>query len=151
MAKIYPSFENINRLKVKPKDGELFLLEYLVDNLPNDYEVYFQPFLNGDMPDIIVMKKNAGVIIVEVKDWNLKAYYIDEQNNWYAVTSNKKPIKSPFQQVFGYKSNMFNLHINGLAEKNVTNKKNLINRIISTIVESFRLFLFHIFRITNID
>ena len=59
MAKIYPSFENINRLKVKPKDGELFLLEYLVDNLPNDYEVYFQPFLNGDMPDIIVMKKKC--------------------------------------------------------------------------------------------
>jgi hypothetical protein len=122
MAEIYPPFENINRLKVKPTAGELFLLKYLVDNLPADYEVYFQPFLNGDMPDIVVLRKNAGVIIIEVKDWNFNSYYIDSENKWYSVTSNNHSIKSPFQQVFGYKSNMFNLHINGLAEKNVMDK-----------------------------
>lgn len=122
MAEIYPTFENINRLTVKPTAGELFLLKYLVDNLPADYEVYFQPFLNGDMPDIVVMRKNVGVVIIEVKDWNFNSYYIDSENKWYSVTSSNHSIKSPFQQVFGYKSNMFNLHINGLAEKNVMNK-----------------------------
>ena len=121
MAEIFPSFENIERLKVKPTDGELYLLNYLTDNLSSEYEVYFQPFLNGDMPDIVIMRKGAGVIIVEVKDWNLSSYKIDEKNNWHERAGNHV-IRSPFKQAFGYKSNMFKLHINGLAEKNVMNK-----------------------------
>lgn len=121
MVEMFPSIENINRLKVKPTSGELFLLNYLGENLPSDYEVYFQPFLNGDMPDIIIMRKKAGVAIVEVKDWNLASYNIDENNNWRESAGNNI-IKSPFKQVFGYKSNIFNLHISGLAEKNVMNK-----------------------------
>ena len=121
MAEIFPSFENIERLKVKPTDGELYLLNYLVDNLSSEYEVYFQPFLNGDMPDIVIMRKGAGVVIIEVKDWNLSSYNIDEKNNWHESAGNHV-IRSPFKQVFGYKSNMFKLHINGLAEKNVMNK-----------------------------
>jgi len=73
------------------------------------------------MPDIVIMRKGAGVIIIEVKDWNLSSYIIDEKNNWHERAGNHV-IRSPFKQVFGYKSNMFNLHINGLAEKNVINK-----------------------------
>ena len=120
MAQIYPSFENIDRLKVKPTDGERFLLNCLVENFADDIEVYFQPFLNGDRPDIIVMQKNAGVTIIEVKDWNPKFYKIDILNKWHLIKNNQL-IKSPFQQVFGYKYNLFNLHINGLLEKKIQN------------------------------
>lgn len=120
MAKIFPTFDNIKRLKVKPTDGEWFLLNYLVDNYDEDVEVYFQPFLNGDRPDIILMKKDSGVVIIEVKDWDLSSYKIDQDNKWY-VKSIKQRIKSPFQQVFGYKHNLFNLHINGLLEKKIKN------------------------------
>ena len=74
------------------------------------------------MPDIVIMRKGAGVIIVEVKDWNLNSYKIDETNKWY-VRAKDQVIRSPFEQVFGYKSNMFKLHISGLAEKNVMNKQ----------------------------
>jgi hypothetical protein len=121
MAEIFPPFENIDRLKVTPTDGEYFLLNYLSENLPHDYEVYFQPFLNGDMPDIVIMKKWGCVSIIEVKDWELNSYYIDEKNYWYE-NANGNRIRSPFKQVFGYKSNMFNLHIEGIAEKRVLNK-----------------------------
>lgn len=121
MAEIFPSLENIERLKVKPTNGEFFLINYLVDKLDDEYEIYFQPFLNGDMPDIVIMRKGAGVVIVEVKDWNLSSYNIDDINKWHENATNHE-IRSPFQQVFGYKSNMFKLHINGLAEKNVMNK-----------------------------
>ncbi len=68
MAKIFPTFENIERLKVQPTEGELFLLKYLEEKFPDDVEVYFQPFLNGDMPDIILLKKGVGATIIEVKD-----------------------------------------------------------------------------------
>lgn len=121
MAKIFPTFDNIKRLKVKPTDGEWFLINYLVEHFDEDVEVYFQPFLNGDKPDIILMKKGAGVIIIEVKDWNLASYHIDIQNKWY-LTKDNQLVKSPFQQVFRYKDNLFNLHINGLLEKKLKNK-----------------------------
>ena len=122
MAKIYPTLENINRLKVQPTDGELFLIKYLINNLSNDVEIYFQPFLNGDMPDIILMQENVGVSIIEVKDWNLDLYKIDEHNKWF-LKENNALLKSPFQQVFNYKDNLFNLHINGLLKEKIKNKQ----------------------------
>jgi len=121
LAQIFPSIENIERLKVSPTDGEIFLLHHLIDSMDDDVEIFFQPFLNGDRPDIILIKKDSGVAIIEVKDWNLKAYKIGENNKWYASKNNQR-IKSPFDQAFGYKHNLFNLHINGLLEKKLKNK-----------------------------
>lgn len=120
MAEIYPCVENIERLKVPATPGELALAKRLAHSLSDDYEIFFQPFLNGDMPDIIVMRRGVGVVIVEVKEWNLSSYKVDEKNQWRESAGNHI-IRSPFKQVFGYKLNMFNLHINGLAEKNATN------------------------------
>ncbi len=122
MAKIFPTFENIERLKVQPTEGERHLLEYLEKNLPDEVEVYFQPFLNGDMPDIILMQKGVGVTIIEVKDWNLSKYSVDSKNQWH-VKNRRGNLKSPFQQVYAYKDNMFNLHINGLLEQRIKHKK----------------------------
>ena len=121
MAQIFPSLENIERLKVSPTNGEWFLLNHLIDKFDSDVEIYFQPFLNGDRPDIILMQKNAGVTVIEVKDWNFSSYKIDINNKWSISKVNHR-IKSPFQQVFSYKTNLFKLHINGLLEKEIKNK-----------------------------
>ncbi len=122
MAIIFPTLENIKRLKTKPTEGESFLLHALMEQFSDDenVEIYFQPFLNGDRPDIILMKKNVGVTIIEVKDWDLAKYEVDIYNKWY-VKNIKQNIKSPFQQVFAYKENLFSLHINGLLEKKIIN------------------------------
>lgn len=122
MAKIYPTIENIERLKVKPTEGELYLIEYLLSNLSDDIEIYFQPFLNGDRPDMILLQKGIGATIIEVKDWNLNSYFVDENNKWH-LKSNDVIIKSPLEQVNTYKDNMFNLHINGLLEEKLRNSK----------------------------
>lgn len=74
MTQLSPTFENIERFKVKPTEGEFFLIEHLTVNLSDEYEIYFQPFLNGVMPDIIIVKRGAGIAIIEVKDWNLDSY-----------------------------------------------------------------------------
>lgn len=121
MAKIFPTIENIKKLKVPPTDGEWHLLNYLLEHLSEDIEIYFQPFLNGDMPDIILLQENAGVTIIEVKDWNLNLYNIDKDNHWH-LTENGALLKSPFQQVFTYKTNLFNLHIDGMLEAKLKNK-----------------------------
>ena len=83
MATLNPDIETINRLHQKPTEGEQVLLKFLDKNLSSDFEIYFQPFINGDKPDIVVLKKNGGVIIIEVKDWNLSHYYIDENTDWH--------------------------------------------------------------------
>ena len=107
-------------MKVKPTEGELCLLEKLIEHFSNDeIETYFQPFFNGDRPDIVLMKKNVGVTVIEVKDWNLTKYYVDQNNKWHLNNGTK--ILSPFQQVFNYKDSFFDLHINGLLEKKIQN------------------------------
>jgi len=121
MAQVFPAFENIDRLKVKPTPGESALLDTLATCLDDDTEVYFQPMLNGDMPDIIIMKKGHGVAVIEVKDWKLSAYRVDERGDWFEQ-SGKNRVRSPFQQAFRYKKNLFDLHINGLVEKTILNK-----------------------------
>lgn len=123
MALLYPTFDEIQNLKVKPEIGELYLLDFLENNLDNSFEVFFNPFLNGDRPDIIVMKENQGVLIIEVKDYSLDSYELDERKNWLVKKINQ-PIKSPISQVLQYKENLFNLHIENLLAKKISNIKN---------------------------
>lgn len=122
MAQLYPSLNVILESKQKPTEGELFLLNRIVEKFDPDVKVFFQPFFNGERPDIILIHEWKGVIIIEVKDWDLSSYYVDKNNKWH-VRCNDSVIRSPFSQVFNYKKNMFDLHINGLLEKSIKNKK----------------------------
>lgn len=123
MALLFPEYEDILRFRVKPEIGELYLLEFLKNSLDDTFEVYFNPFLNGDRPDFIIMKENQAVLIIEVKDYNLDSYCLDERKNWKVRNSNQT-IKSPISQVLHYKENLFNLHIDKLLAKKINNIKN---------------------------
>ena len=74
MAIFIPSMEEImaNQME-RPTKGELHLLNQL-QVLSNNYTIYFQPHVNTLHPDIVIVKHNCGVMIIEVKDWNLGAY-----------------------------------------------------------------------------
>ncbi len=120
MANFFPEFEKIQELKQKPTDGELHALEILKD-LSDDYEVYFQPFINGHNPDIIVVRKNYGALIIEVKDWRLEDYKIDEEDNW-VLHKKEVLIKSPVKQVEAYKNDLYNLSIPSLLGKKIKDK-----------------------------
>ncbi len=122
MAHFFPSIEQIKLLKEPPTAGEWELLYYLERHLSEEYEVYFQPYFNGLRPDIVIMRKGWGVIIVEVKDWNLNSYVVDANNNWRLKQNQTNKLRSPFQQVFSYKKSLFDLHINGLAEAKLLNR-----------------------------
>lgn len=122
MAILFPDLGTIKVRKVKPTDGEAKLLQFLVDNLDDDFEVYYQPFINGMIPDIVIMRKAAGVMLIEVKDWHLKNYYLDEKRNW-RLKENNTLLKSPLSQVFSYKEDIYNLHIEHLLEKTIKNPK----------------------------
>jgi hypothetical protein len=118
MAKLYPDLANIDRLTVPPTDGERHLLMALLDTLDDTYEVYFNPYLDGDRPDVIVLKPGCGALIIEVKDWNLIHYQVDISNRWRYEDN---VIRSPQQQAFRYKENLFNLHLPVLGLQHLTN------------------------------
>lgn len=124
MAIVHPSLENIHRLTVQPTFGEIYLLNYLLENLDDSYEIFFNPFLDGNRPDFVILKKNVGVFIIEVKDWeiNHQNYKIDLFNKWYFNSNiGYKIIKSPFQQAFNYKKDFFDIHIPLLGIQKVFN------------------------------
>ena len=117
MAILYPNYKTIKNLKVPPTIGELKMIDFLIENLNDDYEVFFQPFLNGDCPDIILTRKGGGVMIIEVKDWKLESYHIDYKKRWF-TNFNNSLIKSPISQVLKYKENMYDLHIQNILNLN---------------------------------
>ena len=120
MAIIIPSIEKIKKFSVQPEDGELYLLEFLNQTLDDSFEVFFNPYMNGDRPDIIIMKKGQGVMIIEVKDYNLDHYELDERKNWKVKNrTHDYNIKSPISQVLKYKNNLFELHIENLLEMKI--------------------------------
>ncbi len=123
MAQFFPSIDKIGQLKVKPEPGEWHLLNFLNETLDDTFEVYFNPFLNGDRPDVIIMRKNGGILIIEVKDWPLQHYELNERKKWKVKGQSKAFPKSPIDQVLQYKENLYNLHIENLLEKKIRNFK----------------------------
>jgi len=133
MATLVPNLQTVKTAKQKPTAGEIFLLEFLANHFDDQVEVYFQPCFNGDRPDIVLLSPTAGVIVIEVKDWNLALYCVDTSNKWAVILpSGEQRIKSPFAQVFAYKKNFFDIHVNGLLEKSL--KDNAFFKTIKTYV-----------------
>lgn len=118
MAIFFPDLENIQRLTTAPTEGESYLLSFLGQSLDDDHEVFFNPFLDGDRPDIIILKRGCGAAIIEVKDWSLAHYRVDAHNRWRYEDSYKL---APQQQAFRYKRNLFDLHLPILGLKECTN------------------------------
>ena len=114
MAILYPSIEAIKKRKTDATLGERALLSFLLNAYDDEYEIFFQPFLNGDLPDIIVMHKGGGIMIFEVKDWDLSNFHVNEKGCWI-VNCNKSIYKdNPLNQVLKYKKNLYDLHIDSL-------------------------------------
>lgn len=121
MAKVIPGIEKAKLSKQPSTEGELFLLNYLEEYFHPDAEVYFQSCFNGERPDVVIIKKGVGAIIVEVKDWSLASYNVDIKNQW-RLAKNNALLKSPFAQAFSYKKNLFEVHTNGLLDKSMASE-----------------------------
>ncbi|NVZ50125.1 AAA family ATPase [Pseudomonas sp. B6002] len=128
MASVIPNIEQIKKSRQAPTLGELHLLEALSLMFDENTNVFFQPCFNGDRPDIVLLNKELGVVVLEVKDWDLQRYRVSSDNVW-SLRSNGQIIKSPFAQAFAYKKAFFDVHINGLLEKNIRNERffNIVN------------------------
>ena len=118
MAILNPPIEIIPGLKPAPSAGSLTLLNFLRSTLDDNYEIFFQPLLNGDCPDIVVMRKEYGAVIFEVNEWNFNNYEINRNGTW-KLKSNGFEFLSPLKQANKYKENLFNLHVEELFNQHI--------------------------------
>ncbi len=71
--RVFPEWPQIERMSLT--EGEQALAKYLDRELPEGWEIFVQPFLNGDRPDIVVFYPRVGLQIFEVKDWTPGLYH----------------------------------------------------------------------------
>lgn len=137
--RIFPTWENINTLKTPLTDGEYTLAKFFDTYLPTEWEIYLQPYLNGDRPDIVLLNPNIGMVIYEIKDWNLDIYkseekiFFDKKQNKNVVYNqsfvmesqgNWQKIPNPISQVERYRKNLL-LYLPQLATSIDENGKRL--------------------------
>ena len=74
MARIMsPAREALDSLRTPLTAGERMVLDFFDRSLPEEWEIYIQPHLNGLRPDFVLLNPRVGIGVFEVKDWNLDA------------------------------------------------------------------------------
>ena len=78
----------------------------LASKLEDNDKIFLSPDLNGDKPDIIVVRPKKGIVILNVFDENLDEYTY--QNN--ILSSDIDSRTSPLTQVYAYRTNLIEQH-----------------------------------------
>jgi len=79
---------------------------------PNDI-ILVKPDINGDKPDLVVVRPQKGVLIISL--------FEEDLNNFDSTNENKL---SPIDILDTYQMNLIRLHIEGMLEKVITNPAN---------------------------
>jgi len=70
---IDPPLADLVHLPTPLTAGERAVLDYFAQHLGQSWEIYVQPHLNGFRPDLVLLNPKVGIVVVEVKDWDLAA------------------------------------------------------------------------------
>ncbi len=138
MSRILPSWDEIEQFRQPLTDGEEALAKYLDDHLPPEWQIFVQPHLNGDKPDLAVLNPKVGLVFFEVKDWNPDLYFARDEwrtsadgRKWKARqfyvnhSTGTQPIPSPVSQVGRYRDNLFGIYLPSIGEAVDKNTKAL--------------------------
>ena len=125
MVEFFPDLNFIRtKLRPQPTEGENWLLDFLNDylgKLNGKFEVFFQGNVAGSFPDVVILRKGHGALIIEVKDWNLDIYSPVDKNTWLCNrphgSHEPQGVKSPIAQASYYRDLFYNTYSLTLAEK----------------------------------
>lgn len=136
--RLYPTWQQLEEQNNPLTAGEKALLKYLDTYLPKDTQwkngdklenykgwiIFAQPFLNGTRPDIIIFNPQVGIVIYEVKDWNLDNYEWKKGELFVNDGKGSYPVKSPITQVEHYKEKLVGQLVPSIGEAIDQNKNN---------------------------
>jgi len=109
VAKCFPSPDDWADLRVDLTGGERGLTECLIEALSEDWRLYLQPHVGGTRPDLALVHPDAGIQLIEVKDYDLGAYDVSG-DTWQVRTGDGlQATRSPFDQVDEARSALFKL------------------------------------------
>jgi hypothetical protein len=116
---ISPERRALSQLRTPLTMGELAVIEFFDRTLPEGWEIYVQPHMNGLRPDIVLLHPTRGVAVYEIKDWNLGSLryeYRDAGDGapqlWSQDGSGKwfRPRDDPLAKVIRYKDELLALY-----------------------------------------
>jgi hypothetical protein len=130
---ISPPRDQLESLRTPLNRGERLVFEFFDRYLPQDWEIYIQPHLNGLRPDFVLLHPGVSIAVFEVKDWDLDklAYHVirdaDGRPVLRATDSAGKTfsLDNPVDQVIEYKSQLVNLYCPRLGLRAVEDPRNL--------------------------
>lgn len=126
MRVIEPPLSALPSLRQKLTRGESLVLTLFNQRLPNTWEIYVQPHLNGLRPDFVLVNPTGGIAVFEVKDWDLSAMrYFTKKDQWgnealWAENGDKEfclQNQNPVTKVNLYKKEIFDLYCPRIKEK----------------------------------
>ena len=116
---ISPPRSDIKALRQQMEEGELRVFEFFDAYLPEKWEIYIQPHLNGLRPDFVLLHPDVGIAVFEIKNWDL-----DAVERWVETRPDKAPIlkgrkngktfslqsENPVEKVFRYKQEIQDIY-----------------------------------------
>ena len=128
MARVFePPLLELERLLTPLMDGERRVIDILDKRLPQEWEFYIQPHLNGLRPDLVLLNPKIGIAVFEVKDWNFGdmryAAVSDPRTNELRLKTRgidgqlSREIENPVSKILLYKDEIFNLYCPRLENK----------------------------------
>ncbi len=84
---ICPPKSEHHKLRQPLQEGERLVLEFFDRWLPEEWEIYLQPHLNGLRPDFVLLHPRLGIGVFEIKDWDL-----DRMERWVETRPNRAPV-----------------------------------------------------------
>ena len=125
MRVIDPPYAEFDKLPTLPTTGERRLIELFDAELSPDWEIYFQPYLNGLRPDVVLLNPFVGIAVFEIKDWNLSAMHyfsqgekspqlFAENNHGHKFSLEKN---NPIRKIQQYKDEIYEIYCPRLDER----------------------------------
>ena len=121
--------------KIQIPDFDSIVLNVLIQKFSNA-KIYYKPFINGDIPDILILEEEKGVILIDICTIKLSEYTIKDKNIFISKLT-KNEILSPIKKLLNFKNNMFKSHITGLLEQKVKSKGKAFNIIKNIVIFPF--------------
>ncbi len=120
---IDPPLADLSRLRQPLNDGERRVLDWFIEILPTEWEIYIQPHLNGLRPDFVLLHPRRGMAVYEVKDWNLQGmdYFVKHDRDGPRLMGHKDgkafPLgaRDPVAAIDRYKREMHGLYVPSLS------------------------------------
>jgi hypothetical protein len=100
------------------------LYTYLGKKLNHTDHVYLKPTINGDTPDIVILRPGAGIMVIKVFEENINNYEFcindkDGKIDYHNMSYDKLTKTSPIVIVQAYQQNLIQLHIKDMLGKSL--------------------------------